>query len=175
MDCLKIDTGVFGRCRDGKPGLTEIRMANIDDISTITLNAEENLITNIAMSSGTTFYKFSLNRENASFTDNANINIPNGTVVYRPSIMFKLTSLDVDVRDTFLNLSQATVVVLAKSLAGTWYMLGKNNGLDMTDGSSLQSGLAATDFAGAEITLEGLEPTPLIEIDSTFDVDTITA
>jgi hypothetical protein len=154
-------------------GVTEILLANYEDIASITLNAEENKVTDIAMTSPGVFYKFSLNRENASFADTAEINIPNGVAVYRPSVTFNLAGLDTNVRDTFKNLSQATVIAIAKSLDGTYYLVGKANGLDLATGSALNSGTAATDFQGATITLEGLETEPMIEIDSAFDPETL--
>jgi hypothetical protein len=146
MTCLKIANGVLGKCRNATPGVTEILLANYEDIASITLNAEENKVTDIAMTSPGVFYKFSLNRENASFADTAEINIPNGV---------------------------ATVIAIAKSLDGTYYLVGKANGLDLATGSALNSGTAATDFQGATITLEGLETEPMIEIDSAFDPETL--
>lgn len=173
MACLKIDKGVAGKCRDAKPGLTQIVLMNYDDVASFTLNVAENEVSGITMTTGTTAYSFSLNRENASFTDTAEINIPNGTSIYRPSVNFKISSLDTDVRDTFYALSQGDVIVLAKSLGGTWYVLGRENGMSLSTGSNVASGLDAASFQGLDVTLEGLEATPYIEVSSTFDVTTL--
>ena len=177
--CLSLNQQILAKCRNASPGLSEIYLANYDSLYPtggtaghgFTLNATNSLVigitgdTEAGYSSGF-FYKFIINRENASFKDEAQINIPNGSRIYKPTLTFKITSLSEEVRTVFKELSEATVIAIVKDLEGKYFLIGKDNGLDLSTGSSATTGTAATDFKGVEFTLVGIEDEPFIEIDT---------
>lgn len=175
MSCLTIDKQFLTKCRDSQPGVTEIYLANYNDIvqSAITLNTAKDTISGFdtLIASGFTsgcFFKFVLNREVAGLTDECVINIQNGTSIYKPKVEFKISSLSPDVRTLFKELSQATVVAIVKTMSGQYFLAGRYNGLDAVSTTSMQTGVASGDFAGLTVTLEGLEKEPIIEVTSSL-------
>lgn len=175
MSCLTIDKQFLTKCRDSQPGVTEVYLANYNDVyqTGYTLNATNDQISamTFAVASGYSsgcFFKFVMNREVAGLTDECVINIQNGTAIYKPKVEFKISSLSADVRTLFRELSQATVVAIVKTVGGQYFLAGRYNGLDAVSTTSLQTGVASGDFAGLTVTLEGLEKDPIIEVPSTL-------
>lgn len=172
MACLLLDQNITAACRDAQPGVSIIYIANYTDVTTVTENASGNLISGItgATASGATsgtFYTMAVNKESSGFVDNTDISVPDGRAIYIPTITLKISNMDTTTRTIYKELSQATVTVVFKTVDGLYYMAGKNNGLDMSAGT-FSSGVARGDFKGLELTLEGLESTPVIQIDPTF-------
>lgn len=166
--CLRIDQEILAACRNARPGIAEIYIANFADVTGITLNATSDQVTGISgiTATGETsgmFYTIAQNRETAGLVDEAQINIPNGSAVYKPQLTFKIPSMDTTTRTLFKELSQARVIAIFKDLDGTYYLVGRQNGLDMETGT-FNSGTASTDFKGLEVMLSGLEPEPIIEV-----------
>ena len=177
MTCLRINQSILKSCRNASPGVAEFYLCNYDSIydsgSTggIELNGTETKVVGITgvTESGYTsgfFYKFAVNRESTMFEDIAELNIPNGTCIYKPTLSAKFSTINEEVRTLFAQLSQATVIAIIKDREGKYFLVGKDHGLDMTSGSKVSTGTAATDFKGMEFTLEGLEKEPFIEIDT---------
>ena len=168
--CLRIDQEILTACRNSRPGISEVYIANFADVTGVTLNAGETLVTDLGftIASGETsgcFYTFAQNRESAGLVDEAQINIPNGTSIYKPQLTFKISNMDETTRTIFKELAQATVIAVFRDIDGTYYLLGRQNGLDMETGS-FTSGIASGDFKGLEATLSGLEPEPCIAFDA---------
>jgi len=168
--CLKINQEILSACRNSRPGVSEIYLANYSDVTGVTLNAGETLVTELGftIASGATsgcFWTFAQNRESAGLVDEAQINIPNGTSIYKPQLSFKVSNMDETTRTIFKELAQATVIAVFKDIDGTYYLIGRQNGLDMETGS-FSSGVASGDFKGLECTLSGLEPEPIIAFDA---------
>lgn len=175
MSCLTIDKQFLTKCRDSQPGVTEIYLANYNDVyqTGYTLNATSDGVSSMtfAIATGFTsgcFFKFVMNREVAGLTDECIINIQNGSAIYKPKLEFKISSLSADVRTLFKELAQATVVAIVKTVSGQYFLAGRYNGLDAVSTTSLQTGVASSDFAGLTVTLEGLEKEPIIEVSSTI-------
>ena len=174
MACLLFNQSVATACRDAQPGVTLIYIANYSDITTITENAAGTMISGITGSTASgatsgTFYTIAVNKESSGFVDNTDISVPDGRAIYIPTITLKVSNMDTTTRTIFKELSQATVAVIFKTTDGLYYYAGKDNGLDMSAGT-FSTGIARGDFKGLEITLEGLESEPLIQIDT----DTVT-
>ena len=174
MACLKINTEVLTACRNSRPGISEIYLANFADVTGITLNAGQTEVTVIGgtTASGATsgfFYTFAVNRESSGLVDEAQINIPNGTAIYVPQLTFKISNMDTTTRTIFKQLSQATVMAIFKDIDGTYYLVGRTNGLDMSTGT-FSTGVASADFKGLECTIQGLESEPIIQIATAFSV-----
>lgn len=169
-NCLLFNQSIAAACRDAQPGISKIYIANYGDVETITTNAEGTMITDISgtTASGATsgfFYTISVNKESSGFVDNTDISIPDGRAIYIPTLTFRVSNMDTTTRSIFKQLSQATVVVIYKSVDGKYYLAGKTNGLDMSAGT-FATGTARGDFKGLEVTLEGLESEPHVEIDT---------
>jgi hypothetical protein len=173
--CLRIDQEILTKCRNSRPGIVEVYLANFADVTGVTLNAGSTEVTGVSgyTASGETsgmFYTIAQNREAAGLVDEAQINIPNGTAIYKPQLTFKIASMDTVTRTIFKELSQASVIAIFKDLDGIYYLVGRQNGLDMETGT-FNSGVASGDFKGLEVMLSGLEPEPIIQL-ATGVIDT---
>lgn len=171
MSCLIFNQSIDSACRSAQPGVSEILIANYSDIVSVTENAEGTLVTDItgSVASGATsgfFYTIAVNKESSGFVDNSDISIPDGRSLYIPTMTFKISNMDTTTRQIFKQLSQATVVVIFKTIDGTYFIAGQSNGLDMSAGT-FSSGVSRSDFKGLEVTLEGLESAPVIQLDET--------
>jgi len=169
-NCLLFNQNISKACRDAQPGISQIYIANFDDLESVTMNAEDTKITDISgtTASGATsgyFYTVSVNKESSGFVDNSDISIPDGRSIYIPTLDFRVSNMDPTTRSIFKQLSQATVVAIFKTVDGRYYLAGRNNGLDMSAGT-MATGTARGDFKGLEVTLEGLESEPVVEIDT---------
>lgn len=172
MACLLFNQSIAAACRDAQPGVSTVYIANYGDITTVTENSEGTLVSGITGStaSGATsgfFYTIAVNKESSGFVDNTDISIPDGRAIYIPTITMRVSNMDSTTRTIFKELSQATVTVIFKTVDGLYYIAGKVNGLDMSAGT-FSSGVARGDFKGLELTLEGLESEPVIQIDPTL-------
>jgi hypothetical protein len=169
MACLLFNQSVTAACRDAQPGVSLIYIANYADITTVSENAGGTLVTGITgtTASGETsgyFYTVAVNKESSGFVDNSEISIPDGRSLYIPTLTMRVSNMDTTTRTIFKELSQATVMVIFKTIDGLYYLAGKDNGLDMSAGT-FSTGVARGDFKGLELTLEGLESEPVIQID----------
>jgi hypothetical protein len=175
--CLRINQEVATACRNAAPGVSQIYIANYSDVVGVTLNTEETLISDI---SGKTaegegsgfFYTYAQNKESSGVVDELEINVANGSAIYKPQVSFKISNMDETTRTVFKQFSQATVIAIVKTIDGLYYLVGRLNGLDLTTGS-FSSGVASGDYKGFEGTISGLESQPLIQIDPAFDISTI--
>lgn len=180
MSCLIFNQTINQSCRS-TPGIKELYIANF---SGVTITTDDGTIptgvTNVVAGVPTGYssgfwFKVDLNRESSSWTDELTVAVADGSYVYKPSVIFKLAGLSGANRTVFYELSQARVMVIVTGTDGVQYLLGRNNGLDLDTGMA-QSGQAATDPKGLEVTLSGLEPDPFIQIDGytvTTDLATV--
>ena len=170
MACLLFNQSIATACRNAQPGVSTIYIANYADVTTITENASGDKITGITgtTASGATsgfFYTVAVNKESSGFVDNSDISVPDGRALYIPTITMRVSNMDTTTRTIFKELAQATVSVIFKTTDELYYYAGKVNGLDMSAGT-FSTGIARGDFKGLEITLEGLEAQPVIQIDT---------
>lgn len=173
-NCLRFNQSISEACRDAQPGVTSLYVANFADITTLHLNTDGSLITGItaATASGETtgtFYTIAVNKESSGFVDNAEISIPDGRSLYIPTLTFRVSNMSEATRTIFKQLSQSTVVVMFKTVDGLYYLAGGNNGLDMSAGT-FGTGTARGDFKGLEVTLEGIESDPVIQISPDYSI-----
>lgn len=173
--CLTYEKEFLTKCKNGKPGISEVWLANYVDLNTVTLDAAGEIIETITVdtygaaltpppySSGA-FFRILTNRESSTASNEAIIDVPNGTSINKPMVSFKISGMDKTVAKAFKQLMEAPVVAIIKTVDGNFWLAGKDNGLDMESGSMLSFGTTSTDFAGAEINLSGLEADPILPI-----------
>lgn len=168
MTCLRFNQTITKSCRS-TPGVKELWVANFEDIGTITeSNGKVTMIaTGTTYTGGTdVWYNVKVNKETSSFSDELLATVANGAYIYKPTVTFKLASLDVEIRTIFKSLSQATLMIVVETTDGKQYLLGKTNGLDVATATA-NTGVANQDMKGLEVSVTGLEPEPFIEIDTT--------
>jgi hypothetical protein len=141
-------------CKDNIGGLKEVYFAPVEDLGTLTATA--GVVTTITMDSGKYFYKYDLVKESSNFAEAINTNVQNGTVFYAITLEVILNKLQVNTRNEILLLAKNRLVAVAKDNNGTMWILGSENGLDITGGGSA-SGTAFGDRNGYTLTFTGNE------------------
>lgn len=165
--CTKYNQTIAQACRDSKPGISTIWLANFADITAYGLSALD-VVTGITLSASTYFYKVALNKQVANVIDTGTVNVQNGVSICKPSLTFKVQGFAYEVRKMYEQLMQATVVAVVKTIDGNYYILGLSNGLDAVE-INYGTEAGADGFKGLNVKLEGLEPKPFYEFNvSTF-------
>lgn len=121
-----------------------------------------------------TWFKFQLPKQAGSLTETLGINGVAQSVTFQPEVIINLPKLDTTLRDVFVDLvSQNEIYVLVEDNNSRYWLVGLDNGLQVTAGS-LASGQSYTDLNGAEaLTMSGGEPTSIREVDVTTTISAV--
>lgn len=141
-------------CKDSIGGLKEVYFASVDDVASWT--GTNGAYTGVTMDSGKYFWKYDLIKESSNFAEAINTNVQNGTVFYATTLEIILNKLQVNTRNEILLLAKNRLVAIAVDNNGSSWILGKENGLDITGGGS-GSGTAFGDRNGYTLTFTGNE------------------
>lgn len=160
-----LTTGLNKRGRDNVSGGAILYIAEHANLASTTLNAAGDMISGITMSGSTKFYQFLVPRENIDFEQGATINVPQGQYAFLPKVMFTIPGLALSALNLFDTLVRETVVVIVKTNEGKYFMIGRENGLDLDTDGKFTLGKASGDLIGSTINLSGLEYTRIMEID----------
>ena len=174
MSCLRFSQTQSQACRNATPGITKLFIANFGDLIAYSATTDGSLITGLTFSGATgtdkAFYSIAQNKYVASLIDTPTINIQNGVAVSKPQVIGKVQGMEVETRQMFAELMQATVIVVVKTLDARYYIVGIGNGLDLTAGT-FGTEAAADGFKGFSFTLEGLESKPFVELDASLNFE----
>lgn len=141
-------------CKDSIGGLKEVYFAAVEDVASWTGTA--GTYTDVTMDAGKFFWKYDLIKESSNFAEAINTNVQNGTVFYTATLEIILNKLQVNTRNEILLLAKNRLVAIAIDNNGEAWILGKENGLDITGGGS-GSGTAFGDRNGYTLTFTGNE------------------
>jgi hypothetical protein len=141
-------------CKDSIGGLKAVWFAAIEDIDTWTGSA--GTYTAVTMDAGKYFWKYDLVKESSNFAEAVNTNVQNGTVFYAQTLEIILNKLQVNTRNEILLLAKNRLVALVQDNNDKTWVLGFDNGLDITGGGSA-TGTAFGDRNGYTLTFTGNE------------------
>ncbi len=142
-------------CRESLGGLKSIRFIEFANVTSTTETA--GVITAITLAASKKFWKYELAKESSSFTETITSSVANGTLFYAQELSVILNKLQANYRNEILLLAKNNLVAIAEDKNGTFFMLGKVNGLEITGGTA-GSGVATGDRNGYELTFGGQEP-----------------
>lgn len=160
-----LKNGLNLRGRDNVPGSSSIFIAEHENLIGVDVDTDGIYVSGITMTGSTMFYEFLLPRENINFTDQVEISVSNGTYVFQPMVNFSLPGIKPETMELFDVLVRKSVVVIVKTNENRYFLVGKDNGLDITSNSNVAQGLTSSDLTGSVIELEGLERSRSYEID----------
>lgn len=156
MACQSRYDQSIGEACAGTPGVTKIFIGNYSDLTSFALDTAGTTVTGITMSGTTKLYKVVLNQEVGSFEDSGVFDIKNKSVVTKPKVSFKVSSLSSSIITMYNKLIKVRVFIVIKGLDGVYYAVGFNNGLDCSM-SKIGSEADANGFMGAQFEFDGLE------------------
>lgn len=170
MACELMQDLSLSACKDGVGGVRRFYVANWDKVdfdgSTET-TGEYTALTMVG--TGDQFFTYDLVKQTSSFTENVTSSVENGTVFFEPTFELILNTMDLNKRNELLLLARANVAIIFETNeeVPTYWLMGSRNGCDVTAGTSA-SGTAFGDRNGYTLTFGGLEPEPILQVDSTL-------
>ena len=166
MACL-LTGGIAKGCKDNSGGLKRVLIQNTSEITSFTPElasvADLGAITAITMEAGAQYYEFIPNKMSSNWVENVQSNIQNGTMGYEQVLSLIFKKNEASLRNQVLLLGQAEISVIVEDYNGKYFILGEENGLELTGGNGA-SGTALTDLNGWNIVLGGMEHYPAREI-----------
>ena len=141
-------------CKDSIGGIKTLWFAAVEDIASWT--GTGGTYTGVTMDSGKYFWKYDLVKESSNFAEAVNTNVQNGTVFYAQTLEIILNKLQVNTRNEILLLAKNRLVAIVVDNNDKAWVLGKDNGLDITGGGSA-TGTAFGDRNGYTLTFTGNE------------------
>jgi formyltetrahydrofolate synthetase len=153
MSCALTQNYVLD-CKDSQGGLEAVWFIPYNDVTAIT--EASGVVSAITKAAGKQFYKYQLVKNTASFTENIQGNIENGTINYDQQLVIVINKLQVNMRNEILLLAKNNLMAVIKDKNGKYWLAGRYSGLDLLSGTS-GSGTAATDRSGYSLTFSGSE------------------
>jgi hypothetical protein len=150
-------------CKDNIGGLRYVWFINWNDVTEVT--EASGVVTAITKSGGKVFYKYQLVRNTASFTENIQGSIENGTVLFDQQLAIVINKMQVNMRNEILLLARNNMMAVVEDQNGRYWLAGRLNGLDLLTGSSA-TGLAQTDRNGYTLNFSGGEQELAPEVDA---------
>ena len=151
-------------CDKASGGIKRILIAEHAAVETVTQDADRQ-VTAITMVTGEQFYEYKLQREDSDFTDVYSGVYENRTISFTPTVRFKMwknTQLNLN---EFLALAKNTSMIIAEDNNGTFFLLGLENGMDITTTAQSASGILLEDMSGIMFEFSGKEPETVCTID----------
>jgi hypothetical protein len=154
MSCA-ISSGYTIDCnKDSLGGLKVIYIAERKSIEGYTETA--GIVTAITLATGKQFYKFELVKSSSSFTITPTANVGNGTLFFAESVQLVMNKLKSSTSALVESLAKASLVMIAEDRNGEVFLLGRENGLDIS-GGTIGSGTAGGDRSGYDLPFSGEE------------------
>jgi hypothetical protein len=151
-------------CRNSTGGVEEILIANFGDITIDTVAA--GVITALTQAGATSFYRYSLEKENGSLVETHTGSLENGTNVYDSVLDFNTKNLTASESEELTLLDQARLFVIVKDMNGKWWSVGSYHAADKLSGTSV-TGAAFGDLNGYTYSISAKESVRMLEVDST--------
>jgi hypothetical protein len=145
-------------CKGGIGGIKEAYVIRHSDVDSVTV--EDGVVTQLVLSAPLWLYE--LQKNTCTFSDKVERQ-NTGAKVWNVSINFILNTLRTEVRQEVQRLIKKNLLILVRDRNGVLWMLGRENGMKHTNGTS-SPGQAATDRYGMELNFEGQEREPVIEV-----------
>lgn len=168
MSCL-ITAGWELDCKDSNGGLEKVFLAN-GKISGFTQTSGE--VTAISVDgtplTPSDFFGIEIPKQTSTLTESVEASTENGTVVYTQTLSLIFNKMEAAKRNQILLMAQnENLIVVVKDNNGLYWSVGLERGATLT-AAELTSGTAFADRNGGELTLTGIEATPMFTVDSSI-------
>jgi hypothetical protein len=151
-------------CKDSVGGLKEAYAIELENITSITETA--GVVSALAKVAAKQFRRYKLVRETCNAESPITSNPANGSTFSTHTLKLIFNKLQTSVRNEVLLMAKNRLVFVVLDNNGKYWMLGRENGLDLTTGAN-STGTASGDRSGYELDFSGTEREPMIEVSST--------
>ena len=163
MSCT-ISSGIARGCRNSSGGIIELYIGSYPTEANWYTVDPDNIITGFT-TSAVTLYHYVPNKNSASWSENIQVSLENGTVGYEQSAIMAFGRGDSKLRNQVSLLAQNNVSIIAKERSGRYFLLGATEGCELSEGTG-GSGTALTDLNGYNLTFMAMENAPAFEVSS---------
>ena len=151
-------------CRNNTGGIEEVLIANFDNVQIGTVAA--GVITAMTQTAATDFYRYNLEKENASLIETQTGSLENGTNFYDSVLDFSTKNLTASESQELTLIDQARLFVIVKTNNGKYWTVGAYFAADKLTGTSI-TGMAFGDMSGYTYSITAKEKVRMLEVDST--------
>lgn len=137
---------------DNIGGVDEVVVFQLEHKLTSTVADGE--ITDLTLENGTQAFRYFLEEDLSSYTDDLTGTDGNGTIMAAQTLNIVLNDQRKSTRNELMNLAKNWLVCCVKTSQGTWKVLGWHYGLKLRTGTG-ESGTAKADRNGFTLTLDG--------------------
>ncbi len=167
MACNTTLSSILKTCDNNVGGLTKIYISPSEFISGVTVSNGE--ITNIQMSGSVNFVEYEFNKNSASYTEEAQINLDNGSTFYTTTVSLSIPRRDVSKRNSLALIAagQRPLKLILKDGNGLYWYMGYANDANLT-ALGEGSGAAKGDGSKYSLTFVSEEPEQMYEVDDSI-------
>lgn len=159
-------------------GIKKIFLANYYDanaISSVTASSTTGVVSAVTTAGALEFFEFDLDRQASSFNQTI-VTGKGGAVAYQSEIEMQLSH---DSEESWLrmqNVVEGLWQVLVLDNNGVYYLVGVENGVEITGGTYAHGGdVAYGDYVGYVINMTGAEPVPAYNMSATSPFTTFSS
>ena len=161
MAC-ELTTGFTLGCLEGIGGVKEVLIANYADFETgITYGGTDGEVDGLPTA---TIYRYVPFRNSGSYIETVNKNLETGTLYFSQEVGWTFGKLNQDMRNEFLNVAKAKMVVFVRTNDDQILLIGAGEGSQLTAGS-VQSGQQKADLMGYQVTTVAENLTPAVHLE----------
>ena len=165
MACNQTLSGLVKDCSPSMGGITEVLLANREDVSAVT--AETGKVTEITMASSAKFKKYSFARNTGSMTSTYTIDQASGVRYVTTELLLQFNRMETAKRVEISALAVNDLVAIVKDANGIYWYLGYDEPVNASAGDG-QTGTARGDANRYTITLQDNSKEMPMEVDSTI-------
>lgn len=162
MACA-LTSGYSLDCRDSAGGVKSVYFIEIDNVSGVT--SASGSISAIAKANNKRFWKYNLQRATAEATEDYQDSAENGTTFHKQTLSIVLNKMQAATRNEIILLAANRLLAVIEDRNGKYWLYGRENGLQRAGGKA-GTGKAMGDRNGYELTFEGEEVAPALEVAS---------
>ena len=165
MACNQTLSGLVKDCSPSMGGITEVLLANREDVSSVTANSGK--ISEITMASSAKFKKYSFARNTGSMTSTYTIDQASGVKYVTTDLLLQFNRMETAKRVEISALAINDLVAIVKDANGIYWYLGYDEPVNASAGDG-QTGTARGDANRYTITLQDNSKEMPMEVDSTI-------
>jgi hypothetical protein len=167
MACNTNLTSILKGCDNNAGGLTNIYLAPAEQLESTTLVAGE--VTAISMTASAQFVEFSVNKNSASYVEEAGIDLTAGSTFYTTTLTLTIPRREVAKRQSIALIAagQRNLAIIIRDANGLYWFMGYAEYANLT-GLGEGSGAAKADGSKYALTFLAEEAEMMPEVDSTI-------
>ena len=165
MACNQTLSGLVKDCSPSMGGITEVLLANREDVSAVT--ADSGKVTEITMASSAKFKRYTFARNTGSMTSTYTIDQASGVRYVTTDLLLQFNRMETAKRVEISVLAVNDLVAIVKDANGIYWYLGYDEPVNASAGNG-QTGTARGDANRYTITLQDNSKEMPMEVDSTI-------